>query len=147
MTATEKAKLDKLYAAHPGIGRVLLARKAGLSENRVKTYLRHAKGTHAPVRTAQAAPIAPSKAGRSLAEFRAAYDKSTIVPGRVKAAIKALGAGGWEYEVQFARNAGVSLADLAAFRDEFASHIVQLKEGRRAWAGSAKAAQQMREML
>jgi len=38
--------------------------------------------------------------------------------------------------------------DLGAFRDQFAAHVVTLnREGRRAWAGTASVAKQMREML
>lgn len=85
-------------------------------------------------------------AGRSLSEFRSTYDKATIIPAKVKEALKSLGTG-WEYEVQFAKLAGVSLADLGAFRDQFAPHVVSLREGRRAWAGTAATAKQMREML
>jgi len=79
--------------------------------------------------TASAATATPGKGGRTLAEFRQQYDKSTIVPGRVKAVLKQLGTGGWEYEVQFAKIAQVSLADLSVFRDQFSAHVVQLREG------------------
>jgi hypothetical protein len=85
--------------------------------------------------------------GKSLADFRLAYDKDTIIPAKVRAGIAALGRTGWDYEVQFARAAGVSLADLAAYRDQFAAFVVTLREGRRAWAGSVAAAKQMREMI
>jgi len=88
----------------------------------------------------------PKRAGRSLAEFRATYDKDTIVPGKIKAALKTLG-GGWEYEAQFARLAQVSLADLGNYRDQFANHVITLRESRRAWAGTTALAQAMREML
>lgn len=84
--------------------------------------------------------------GKTLAEFRLTYDKATIVPAKIKAGLKALG-GGWEYEVQFAKLAGVSLADLGMFRDQFAAHVVSLRESRRAWAGTAAVANQMREMI
>jgi hypothetical protein len=85
--------------------------------------------------------------GKTLAEFRNTYDKDTIVPAKLKAAIRSLGTSGWEYEVPFARAAGVSLTDLAAFRDQFAEFIVPLRDSRRAWAGSKATAQQMRAML
>jgi hypothetical protein len=90
------------------------------------------------------APV--KKPGRTLAEFRAAYDKDTIVPGKIRAAIKTIG-GGWVYEVEFAKLAGVSLADLGNYRDNFADYVVALRESRRAWAGSAATAKAMREML
>lgn len=86
--------------------------------------------------------------GKSLSDFRNLYDKSTILPKRIAAALKALGPGGWEYEVQFARLAGVSLTDLSTVRDKYDKHVVVLtRDGRRAWAGSAATAQRMREML
>jgi hypothetical protein len=92
------------------------------------------------------APAAPGK-GRPLAEFRAEYDKDYIIPARIKAALAALG-DGWDYEVNFAKLAGVSLSDLALFREKFPDHVVQIKrDGKRAWAGTGKTAQQMRDML
>ena len=88
----------------------------------------------------------PKKFGRSLADFRGSYDKSYIVPKKIKEALRNLGSG-WEYEVNFARIAGISLSDLGNFRDQFADHVVTLRESRRAWAGTAAAAKAMREML
>lgn len=89
-----------------------------------------------------------AKAGRTLSEFRATYDKATIIPAKVTAALKQLGPQGWEYEVEFAKLAGVSLMDLGKFRDKFAEHVVQIgRDSRRAWAGSKSTAQAMREML
>jgi hypothetical protein len=99
------------------------------------------RGTEKPSVTRE-----PTK-GRSLAEFRNAYDKSTIIPGKVKAALKALGSG-WEYEVDFAKMAGVSLGDLGKFRDQFAEYVVQIgRDSRRAWAGTKATADAMRDML
>jgi len=91
--------------------------------------------------------VAPTGGTRSLADFRAQYDKATIVPRKVREALHQLGAG-WAYEVDFARRAGVSLADLGRFRDQFAAYVVQIgRDSRRAWAGSAATARAMREML
>lgn len=88
-----------------------------------------------------------AKKGRSLAEFRALYDKDYIVPRKVKAALKEL-SDGWEYEVQFAKDAGVSLADLSAYREQFADHVVQIgRESRRVWAGTVGLARELRESI
>lgn len=90
------------------------------------------------------------RAGKSkkLSDFRAIFDKSFIIPKRIKEGLKSLGAQGWEYEAQFARVCGVSLADLSAYRDEFSDYIVQVnRDGRRAWAGSPALAGQMRDMV
>ena len=101
--------------------------------------------TNKPITTVHA-PIVVQR--KTLSDFRQTYDKSTIVPSKVKAALKALGASGWEYEVPFARSAGVSLADLGNFREMFAEYIVTLnRENKRAWAGSPATAKLMREML
>jgi molybdenum-dependent DNA-binding transcriptional regulator ModE len=87
------------------------------------------------------------KGGRSLAEFRSTYDKATIIPAKIKEALKALG-NGWEYEADFARIAKVSTLDLGRFRDQYAAHVVTIgKDSRRAWAGTEKLAQEMRDML
>jgi len=92
-------------------------------------------------------PESVQTVGKSLAEFRNQYDKATIVPNKIKAALKQLG-GGWEYEVDFGKMAGVSAQDLGRFRDQFSDHFVQIgRDGRRAWAGTTTTAKAMREML
>jgi lambda repressor-like predicted transcriptional regulator len=124
-------------------------RKAGMSYSKLaakykvaRTTIQEAfaRGTVAPIGKAE------KKAGRSLAEFKQAYDKDTIIPAKVKAALKTLGAG-WEYEVAFARLAGVSLSDLGNYRDQFSGYVVTLRESRRAWSGSTATAKAMREMV
>ena len=87
------------------------------------------------------------RAGRALAEFREAYDKATIIPARIRAALKTLGAG-WEYETEFAKLANVSLIDLGRFRDQFSEHVVSVnRASKRAWAGTTATAKAMRDML
>ena len=101
-----------------------------------------------------ASPILPSapalapKRRKTLADFRAVYDKATIIPSRIKAQLKVLGSGGWCYEVEFAKDAGVSLSDLGNFREAFIDHVVPVERGaRRAWAGTPETAKTMREMI
>lgn len=85
--------------------------------------------------------------GRTLSDFRSEYDKSFIVPTKIKAALRTLGSG-WDYEAAFAKLAGVSLSDLSSYRDQFADHVVSLnREGRRAWAGTPATAKAMKDML
>lgn len=98
---------------------------------------------------ADAKKAAAAKVGRSLQDFRAEHDKSFIVPLKIREALKKLGAEGWDYEVQFLRLAGLSVTDLAAYRDEFADHFVVVggRNPKRLWAGSAALAQKMREMV
>ncbi|MFH1498197.1 MAG: helix-turn-helix domain-containing protein [Verrucomicrobiota bacterium] len=132
-----KQEAEALLKRHGG-NKTAAAREAGLSRGAFKRRLAGVAGVGVP---------AAVKGGRSLADFRAAYDKGYIVPQKIKAALKALGSG-WEYEVAFAKLCGVSLADLGTFRDAFAaSHVVTLSDHRRAWAGTAATAKAMREML
>ena len=87
-----------------------------------------------------------SQVGRSITEFKESHDKSYIVPKKIKAALAALG-GGWEYEMPFAKLAGVSLGDLSAYRAMFEDHIVMVEKSKRAWAGTRLTADKMREMV
>ena len=85
---------------------------------------------------------------KTLADFKATYDKATIIPAKIRAEITALTPERWEYESQFAKSAGVSLSDLGDYRDQFSEYVVALERGtRRAWAGSTQLAATMREML
>ena len=95
-----------------------------------------------------AAPAAKPKGVKTLTDFRQAYDKDTIVPAKIKEGLAALGADGWEYEVEFAKLCGVGLYDMGRVRDRFADHVVSIgRNTRRAWAGSKALAAKMREMV
>ena len=88
------------------------------------------------------------KGVKSLTDFRQVYDKDTIVPAKIKEGLAALGADGWEYEVEFAKLCGVGLYDMGRVRDRFADHIVSIgRNTKRAWAGSKALAAKMREMV
>lgn len=91
------------------------------------------------------AKIETPKAGKSIADFRAAHDKSFIVPQKIKVGLKALGAG-WAYEVEFLKLAGLSTTDLANHRDLFSEHIVLVDRTKRVWAGTKETASKLREM-
>ena len=95
-----------------------------------------------------AQPPQKPKAVKTLADFRQAYDKDTIVPAKIKQGLAALGADGWEYEVEFAKLCGVSLYDMGRVRDRFADYVVPVNRNtKRAWAGSKSLASKMREMV
>lgn len=98
---------------------------------------------------AQKAKPATKAAGRTLDEFRRSFDKSHIIPTRIKAALESLG-GAWMTETEFSKLAGVSIPDLALYREPFEGHVVVLPgqhKGKRLWAGTKAAATRMREML
>ena len=87
---------------------------------------------------------------KSLADFKAAHDKSFIVPNKIKAGLATLGTDGWEYESDFYKSAGVPPQDLAKFRQQFTDNVVIVKNNGkelRVWAGSKALADKMREMI
>ena len=123
------------------------ARALGCDHSTLSRAARGLSHSHGVTRQKAEPQAAPSKAGRSLTDFRQTYDKATIIPAKVKAALKALGTG-WEYEVEFAKLAGVSLVDLGRFRDAFSDHVVSIgRDSKRAWAGTTATAKAMRDML
>ena len=136
----------KLVKKHGGITQA--AKAAGVTYKAMwrRYNNKMSDGGGAPKKPAVSAGGPVEKSARSLAEFKATYDKSFIIPRAIRAGLKQLG-GGWEYEVAFAKMISVSLQDLGTYRDEFAQHIVSLREGRRAWAGKASVADEMRKML
>ena len=85
--------------------------------------------------------------GRTLDDFRSVYDKDTIIPAKIRAALAELGES-WEYESEFVRRAGLSYADLSAYRPMFEAHCIHIRrDDKRAWAGSPQFANRLREML
>jgi transcriptional regulator with XRE-family HTH domain len=117
------------------------ARLLGMSRTTLRRYL--AGGTPTIRKAAQEA-----KGKKTLADFRKEYDKDYIVPEKIKQALKDLGPDGWEYESLFSKQAGVSMADLSAYREGFSDFVVVLRrESKRIWAGSKKLAAQLREMI
>lgn len=90
---------------------------------------------------------------KSIADFRAAHDKSFIVPNKIKAGLDALGPDGWEYELQFVKDIGVSVIDFSRFREQFEEFCVSVGVGtgtakaKRIWAGSKALASKMRAMV
>jgi hypothetical protein len=84
---------------------------------------------------------------KPLSKFRELHDRTFIVPRRIKEALKRIG-NGWEYEREFCSVAGVSTNDIAAYREQFKDHVVQIeRSGKRAWTGSKAMAVQMRKMV
>jgi hypothetical protein len=86
--------------------------------------------------------------GRGLEEFRAAHDKSFIVPGKIRDGLAALGES-WEYESEFMKRCTLSNTDIAAYREQFADFYVETpgRNPKRVWAGSKRFAAKLRERL
>jgi hypothetical protein len=87
-------------------------------------------------------------AGKTLADFRSAHDKSYVVPHRIREALAKLG-DSWEYDAGMLKLAQLSTTDLAAYRDQFRDHIVMTngRNPKRVWCGTVKLAEQLREMV
>lgn len=83
---------------------------------------------------------------RDLAAFRAAHDTNVIIPAKLRAALADLeakdGPQSWEYEAEFLKRAKVANAQLGAFRDEFAEHVVEVggRNPKRIWFATKKTA-------
>lgn len=117
------------------------AKSIGVAESTFRGWLNKSKSNSKSNKTTV------KNVKKSIVDFKKKFDKSYIIPLRIKEGLSNLGSLYWEYETDFSRSIGVSLSDLSAYRDSFSDHIVQLKEGRRIWAGSKKVASKMREML
>lgn len=87
------------------------------------------------------------KTGKSLDEFRAAHDKSFIVPKKIKEGLVTLGEG-WEYEQDFQKRCGLSQTDFSQHRDGFLDFFFQVtgKNPKRIWCGTKTLANKLREM-
>jgi hypothetical protein len=98
----------------------------------------------------QAAPKPVSSLVKGRDEFRAAHDKSFIIPNRIREGIKKLNPAGCADEIDFLKLAGLSTTDLARFRHLFEENIVNVgteRQPKRVWAGSKKFADELREMV
>lgn len=133
--STSTDRIKRCLAAHPDWTNRQVARSTHTTSGQV-----------AALRGNQPATAPANRRGRTLAEFRDQFDKSTIVPKRIKTALAELGRSHWLYELEFQKLAGVSLADLGNFRDQFSDYVVAMRT-KRAWAGSTELAAQMREAL
>ena len=144
---TDEQLMQALDAVAETGNAVKAAKKLKMSPSGLKDRLKVARERGMKHKVVAAQVEATKKTGRSLNDFRSEYDKNYIVPRKIKEALMELGEG-WEYEVNFAKIAGVGLVDMGNYRDEFSQHIVVLnREGRRAWAGTVATAHKMREMI
>ena len=137
-TRTEiTAELCRQKVAELGSNRAA-AKAIGCDEKLVARRLRQAGSPSEP---------RPDKIpGFSLEDFRRKHDKNTIIPDKIKTALKKLGHR-WMYESDFRSLASVSQQDLSNFRDDFSDHIVLVERTKRVWAGSKTVADELREMV
>jgi hypothetical protein len=97
--------------------------------------------------------MAASKA-KTLADFRAAHDPDVMIPNRIRAGLAAIEKEGPEhylYGSDFLKLTGLSTTQLAAYREQFAAHIVDAplsgsggRSSKRAYFGNAKVAAKLK---
>lgn len=89
----------------------------------------------------------------SVLAFRKLYDKSLIIPDRIKAALVALGASdvGWESEASFVKRCGLSTTDFGRYRELFEDHFLEVramgKSPTRVWVGTKELMEDLRKTL
>lgn len=97
--------------------------------------------------------MAAKTKARTAADFKAAHDKSVIVPTKIRAGIAALlkiGPEHFEYDDGFRALCGLQAAELATYRDLFKKHWFMTpgraggKAGKRVWFGNPKLADKLR---
>jgi hypothetical protein len=95
---------------------------------------------------AKATPV--KRSVKSFADFRAAHDKSFIVPTKIQKVLADLGEEGWLYEAELCKEAGVSPTDVGRYREQFEDHVVTTggRTQKRVWFGSKKVAAKAREV-
>lgn len=92
---------------------------------------------------------------RTVAEFRAQYDKSIKVPAQIKVGLAALlkiGPEHHETDEGFRALCGLQAAELSAYRDQFKAHWLitpgstSNKGGKRVWFGNPKLVTKLRSL-
>jgi len=97
----------------------------------------------------------PSKTTKTLADFRSKFDRSVVIPDKIRAALAALAKEGpeaWEYEGEFIKRAMISQSDMGLYRSGFEEHVVVVKDigrstsgnGRKVWFADKKVAAKAR---
>lgn len=91
---------------------------------------------------------AKKSSGKDIESFRQAHDRTYRIPRIIKEALAELG-DAWEYELEFLKRSELSTIDLAAFRDQFEPHWIEVRSGnrnvKRIWCGTVKFANKLRE--
>lgn len=91
----------------------------------------------------------PKAPGKDINAFRASHDKNFIVPKKIEEGLKALGQDKWEYQEDFRKLCGVTVTDLALFRESFADYWLEIsgKTKKLIWCGSKGLATKLRAMV
>ena len=103
------------------------------------------KGIVSKPPTAPSPAPASARVGFTRDDFRQKYDKSFIVPARIREALKKLGPNRYLPEGEFIRLAGISPQDMSVYRNQFEDdHVVTVERSKRLWCGSKALAAEFR---
>jgi hypothetical protein len=99
----------------------------------------------------------PEKKPKTMADLRAAHDRTVIVPNRIREALAALKASGdvWTYEADFQAlmKPPIANGDISRYRDGFADFWAELPStggkirAKRVWFATKAAADQWKETV
>jgi hypothetical protein len=141
VTTEQYTKWMAKYKTHAAIIRSGVTTKGQLGH-----YTRMAGRTAKPAVGQAAKQADGGKKKRTIADFKAAYDKDTIIPNRIKDGLKRM-VDEWLTEQEFVRFAGVSTGDMANYREQFEAYIVPVKRDKRIWAKTPRIAAELRELV
>lgn len=90
----------------------------------------------------------PAKIGNDTGAFRAAHDKSFIIPNRIREGLKKLGNKTWLYEADFIKLCGgISTTDFSRFREGFTEYFFEARtiggSPKKVWCGSKEYAAEL----
>ena len=146
MKAEHKKYVTEAIKKNPGLSnsKIVNRLKKGVREHVTAAMVGKARES---MGSQPVAPVVSKGTAKGLAEFRNLYDKDTIVPSKIKAALSSLGAA-WEYEVEFIRRDGISTSDMGNYRDQFDEYWTTVKrDSKRVWAGTPSFAAKIKEMV
>jgi hypothetical protein len=125
--------------------------EAAIRKHGTKTLAAKSFGMNRMQLTRKIASLQKQKAPKSQSvgftrdDFRSKYDKSFIVPRRIKEALQKLGPTRYLPEADFTRLAGISQTDMAAYRALFEDdYVVVVERTKRLWCGSKTLASEFR---
>jgi hypothetical protein len=103
--------------------------------------------TKKPAAAAVTATTTNRQCGKTAAQWREVHDRSVIIPRKIRAGFKSLGAH-WEYHNEFAELCGISSQELSGYIDheEFPEHWLMTggKNPKRCWCGTEELAFDLR---
>ena len=134
--------MDKYQEAYEAVQKTggnltAAARLLGIDRHAVKRRLRKCyeqTGATIPLPVAQvSAKPKANVSPRTLNEFKQKYDKSTIIPSKIREGIVTVLSRGWLYDAEFREACGVPPGNWRRFADDFSEYHTK-RDGKIIWA-------------